>query len=203
MRVNLVPAWAHILVLLLVLSPSVASADWLFIPFIGGTFAGSTPLPDFEGGASSAQAVYGGSAGWWSQGIIGFETEFAYAPRFFETNNRFFTDSNVITWGGNVVATLPLGLTRESLRPYLVGGLSWMHTSLDEGAEIFPDIFAARNSLALNLGGGAIGFITPDVGVRFDVRHFRSFEHGANPVTLENQSLLSFWRASVGVVIRR
>ena len=93
--------------------------------------------------------------------------------------------------------------TRDTLRPYLVGGLSWMHTSLDEGAEIFPDIFAARNSLALNLGGGAIGFITPDVGVRFDVRHFRSFEHGANPVTLENQSLLSFWRASVGVVIRR
>jgi hypothetical protein len=203
LRVNLVPARARILVLLFALSPSVASADWLFIPFIGGTFAGSTPIPDFEGGASSTQAVYGGSAGWWSQGIIGVETEFAYSPRFFETNNRFVTDSNVITWGGNVVATMPLTVTRESLRPYLVGGLAWMHMSLNEGAEIFPEFFAARNSLAVNLGGGAVGFITPDVGVRFDLRHFRSFEHGANPVTLENESLLSFWRATVGVVIRR
>ncbi len=200
---NLVPARARILVLFLALTPSVASADWFYTPFIGGIFAGSTPIPDPEGGASSTQIVMGGSAGWWSSGIIGFETEFAYAPRFFETNNEFFTDSNVITWAGNVVATMPLTVTRESLRPYLVGGLAWMHMSMDEGAAIFPDLFAARNSLGLNLGGGAVGFITPRTGFRFDLRHFRSFEHGASPVTGENESLLSFWRATVGVVIRR
>lgn len=203
MRVKLVPVRARILVLLLALAPSVASADWLYTPFVGAVFAGSTPIPDPEGGASSTQLIFGGSAGWWSTGIIGFETDFAYAPRFFETNNLFFADSNLVTWGGNVVVAMPVSVTRESLRPYLVGGLGWMHVSMDEGAEIFPELFAARNSLALNLGGGAVGFITPEVGIRFDLRHFRSFEHGANPVTLENESLLSFWRATVGVVIRR
>jgi hypothetical protein len=181
----------------------VASADWLYAPYIGGAFAGSTPLLDLEGGASSTQLVFGGSAGWWSPGIIGFETDFAYAPRFFETNNLFFTDSNLVTWGGNVVVTMPVSVTRESLRPYLVGGLGWMHVSIDEGANVFPEFFRARNSIGLNLGGGAVGFITPRTGLRFEIRHFRSFEHGNNPATLENESLLSFWRATVGVVIRR
>jgi hypothetical protein len=188
---------------LLVLLPSVASADWLYTPYVGGAFAGSTPLLDLEGGASSTQLVFGGSAGWWSEGIIGFETDFAYAPRFFETNNLFFTDSNLVTWGGNVVVTMPMSVTRESLRPYLVGGLGWMHVSIDEGANVFPEFFRARNSIGLNLGGGAVGFITPRTGLRFELRHFRSFEHGNNPATLESESLLSFWRATVGVVIRR
>jgi hypothetical protein len=203
LRLNLVPARARVLVLFLALAPSVASADWLYVPFVGGVFGGSTPLLDLEGGASSTQLVFGGSAGWWSQGLIGFETDFAYSPRFFETNNLFLADSNLVTWGGNVVVTMPLSVTRESLRPYLVGGLAWMHISMDEGAEIFPEFFAARNSLALNLGGGAVGFITPRTGLRFELRHFRSFEHAENPFTLENESLLSFWRATVGVVIRR
>ena len=203
MRVNLVPIRAGLVLVLLALTPSAASADWFYTPFVGGAFAGSTPIPDLEGGASSTQLVFGGSVGWWSPGILGVETEFAYAPRFFETNNQFFTNSNVITWGGNVIVTLPVSVTRESLRPYVVGGLAWMHMSMDEGTSIFPELFAARNSLALNLGGGAVGFITPRTGLRFELRHFRSFEHGENPITLENDSLLSFWRATVGVVIRR
>jgi hypothetical protein len=201
LRVTLLLTRASIV--LLVLLPSVASADWLYAPYVGGAFAGSTPLLDLEGGASSTQLVFGGSAGWWSAGIIGFETDFAYAPRFFETNNLFFTDSNLVTWGGNVVVTMPVSVTRESLRPYLVGGLGWMHLSIDEGANVFPEFFRARNSIGLNLGGGAVGFITPRTGLRFELRHFRSFEHGNNPATLENESLLSFWRATVGVVIRR
>jgi hypothetical protein len=55
----------------------------------------------------------------------------------------------------------------------------------------------------MNLGGGAIGFITARTGVRFEIRHFRSLEREENPFTSESASLLSFWRATVGVVIRR
>ena len=43
---------------------STASADWLFMPFIGGAFAGSTAVPDLEQGASSTQIIFGGSAAW-------------------------------------------------------------------------------------------------------------------------------------------
>jgi hypothetical protein len=189
--------------LLVALSPSVASADWLFVPFFGTTFAGSTSVPDLEQGAGSAQLLFGGSAGWWSQGIIGVEGDFGYAPRFFETDNIVFSDSNAITLGGNVVLAMPLSVTRESLRPYLVGGLGWMHLSINEGFNVFPELFGARNSIALNLGGGAVGFINPRTGFRFELRQFRSLERGNNPVSGERQSLLTFWRATVGVVIRR
>ena len=188
--------------LLFTLFPSVASADWIFAPFIGATFAGSTTVHDPEQGASSAHLLIGGSAGWWSTGIIGLEGDFSDVPRFFETDNLVVSSSNVITLGGNVVVAAPLSVTRESLRPYLVGGLSWMHLSIEEGVNVFPELFGARNSLALNLGGGAIGFISPRTGVRFEVRQFRSLERGEN-LNGERQSLLSFWRATVGVVIRR
>jgi hypothetical protein len=203
LRVN--PGIARVTVvglLLVALSPSAADADWNFAPFIGGTFAGSTAVHDPEQGASSVHLLIGGSAGWWSESIIGLEGDFSYAPRFFETDNLVVSSSNVITLGGNVVVAMPVSVTRESLRPYLVGGLGWMHFSLSEAVNVLPELFGARNSLALNLGGGAVGFINPRTGFRFEVRQFRSLEHGESSVTAERQSLLSFWRVTVGVVIR-
>lgn len=190
--------------LLLGLSPHAADADWLFAPFVGSAFGGSTALPDLEQGASSAQLIFGGSAGWWSAGILGLEGDFGYAPRFFERDNLagVFTGSNVVTLGGNVVVSAPISVTRESLRPYLVGGLGWMHASIDEN--LFPQIFGrTRNAVGINFGGGAIGFISPRTGIRFELRHFRSLERDTDLFTGESESLLSFWRATVGVVIKR
>jgi hypothetical protein len=205
LRVNLVLVRASIVGLFLALVPAVASADWLYVPFVGAAFGGSTALLDLEQGASSTQLIFGGSAGWWSSGIIGFETDFAYAPRFFETDNLagLVTHSNLITWGGTVVVAVPVSVTRESLRPYVVAGLGWMHTSIDEGSNLFPEFVGRGNSIGLNFGGGAVGFISPRTGLRFEVRHFQSLEYDEHPVTLESTSLLSFWRATVGVVIRR
>ena len=206
MRVNPAVARVAFAGLLLVLPLHAADADWLFAPFVGSAFAGSTALPDLEQGAGSAQLIFGGSAGWWSAGILGLEGDFGYAPRFFERDNLagIFTNSNVVTLGGNVVVAAPVSVTRESLRPYLVGGLGWMHASIDEGNNFFPEIFGrAQNAVELNVGGGAIGFISPRTGLRFELRHFRSLERDTNPLTGERQSLLSFWRATVAVVIQR
>ena len=192
--------------LLVLLSASVADADWFFTPFIGGAFAGSTALPDLEQGASATQVIFGGSVGLWTPRVFGFEGDFSYAPRFFETDNRtgIVTNSNVFTLGGSVVAAMPLSVTRESLRPYLIGGLGWMHASIEESQNLFPEIFGrARNSTGINFGGGAVGFISPRTGFRFELQQFRSLERDENRLTGETKSLLSFWRATVGVVIRR
>ena len=81
MKVNVGVARAAIVGLLLMLSPRVADADWIFAPFIGSTFAGSTTLPDLDQGASSSQLIFGGSAGLWTSGILGIEGDFSYAPR--------------------------------------------------------------------------------------------------------------------------
>jgi hypothetical protein len=206
-------ARAAVIGLLLMACPRAADADWIFAPFIGSTFAGSTALPDLEQGASSAQLIFGGTVGLWTRGIFGIETDFSYAPRFFETNDTdgaisgdVVVRSYALTWGGNIVVATPVSVTRESLRPYLVAGLGWMRASIEDvQGDVLEEFLGgrARNSVALNFGGGAIGFITPRTGVRFEVRHFRSLEHDEAFLTEESQSLLSFWRATVGVVIRR
>jgi hypothetical protein len=204
LRVNPGVARVAVVGLLLVLSPHAGDADWLFAPFVGSAFGGSTALPDLEQGASSAQVIFGGSAGWWSKGLFGVEGDFSYAPRFFERDNMagVFTDSNALTLGANLVVAMPVSVTRESLRPYLVGGLGWIHASIDES--FFPEIFGrAQNAVGMNIGGGAIGFISPRTGFRFELRHFRSLERDTNPLTGERGSLLSFWRATVGVAIQR
>jgi hypothetical protein len=206
LKVNLGVARAAIVGLLLMLIPRVADADWIFAPFIGSTFAGSTALPDLEQGAGSTQLIFGGSAGLWTRGIFGIEGDFAFLPRFFETDNTggLFINSSALTFSGNIVVATPMSVTRESLRPYVIGGLGWMRASIQEVSNSGLDelLGRTRNSVGLNFGAGAIGFISPRTGFRFEVRHFRSLERDTDIFTGETQSLLSFWRATVGVVIR-
>jgi hypothetical protein len=78
-----------------------------------------------------------------------------------------------------------------------------LHSSVDEGQNLFPELFRARNSVAVNFGGGAIGFLSPRTGVRFEVRHFRSLKRDTDQLTGETSSLLSFWRVTAGIVIKR
>ena len=81
----------------------------------------------------------------------------------------------------------------------LVGGVGLMHSGI---TYLFFDP-VDDNSLGLNIGGGAIGFLSPRTGVRFEVRHFRTLEEATNPASGEVSTRLSFWRFTVGVVIRR
>jgi len=179
-----------------------ASADWLITGFLGGTFAGSTTHLDLEGGVGANQVIYGASAGWLGGSIVGVEAEFAYAPRFFETDNRagVVTGSHVTTVMGNVLVTLPLSVTRESLRPYVIGGLGLLQSGSAASLD-FVDEFDQqdRNVLGANVGGGALLFVSPDVGVRFDLRYTRSLLRGTNPLTGDVGTRLRFWRATVGV----
>jgi hypothetical protein len=180
-----------------------ARADWLFTPFVGSSFATKTSYLILEtGGASSSQLIFGGSAALLSRGVFGVEADFGYAPRFFERDNRAgnIIGSNVNTLSGSVIMTVPLSVSRESLRPYAVAGFGLIHAASNDAvfdAFTFDDTFAG-----VNLGGGAIGLISPRTGFRFEIRHFRSVHNAPNTLTGESSARLSFWRATVGVVIR-
>jgi hypothetical protein len=191
--------------LVVVLAPAAeARADWLFTPFIGTTFASSTTYVLLEGGtALSAQWMFGGSAALLSRGVFGAEADYAYVPRFFERDNRAgnFTGSNVNTLSGSAIFAVPLSVTRESLRPYAVAGLGLMHAA-GATSPIVDFLSFDDNFAAVNVGGGAIGLISPRTGFRFEIRHFRSLGNGTNTLTGEDGARLSFWRATVGVVIR-
>ena len=171
------------------------------MPFIGGAFAGSTSFLNLEQGAGSTQLILGGSGGWLSSGFLGFEGDFAYAPRFFERDNRagVILHSNALTAHGSVIVAVPLNVSQYSLRPYVIGGAGLMHSGITY-LTILPPV--DDNSLGFNVGAGAIGFISPRTGVRFELRHFRTFER-QEALSGEVLPRLSFWRATVGIVIRR
>jgi hypothetical protein len=182
--------------------PEARAADWLFTPFVGTTFGTDTSFLILEtGAASSAQLVIGGSAALLSRGVFGVEADYGYAPRFFERDNRAgnITGSNVNTLSGSAIAAMPLSVTRESLRPYAIGGLGLMHAAVQDAVN-FSDV--REDMLGYNVGGGAIGLISQRTGFRFEIRHFRSVQNAPNALTGEDGPRLSFWRATVGVVIR-
>lgn len=184
------------------LAATDAKADWMFTPFVGSAFGTETSFVLLETGATNtAQLIFGGSAALLSRGVLGVEGDFAYAPRFFERDNRAgnIIGSNVSTLNASVIVAVPLSVTRESLRPYAVGGLGLIHAAADDALDLFD---VSENMLGYNVGGGAIGLISPRTGFRFEIRHFRSTDNSANVLTGEESARLSFWRATVGVVIR-
>lgn len=180
-------------------------ADYLFTPFIGGAFGGSTVFHT-EQPAGSAESlgthlIFGGAAGWLNSGILGVEGDFAYAPRFFERDGLIVLASTVATVSGSVIVATPLRVTGYSLRPYLIGGLGLIHTGITYTAAIVDPV--DDNSLGMNLGAGAIGLLSPRTGIRFELRHFRTLSRDAIETTGERDARLSFWRATIGVVIKR
>lgn len=196
------PLCRLVMALLVTAVPSAAHADWLLTGHIGRTFAGRTTHLDPEQGATSSQVIYGVSVGWLGRGVFGVEADLGYAPRFFERDSRagLVTGSNVTTLTGNVLVAMPVSVTRESLRPYLVAGVGLLHSGATDLLGLGPEFdLQDRDVLGLGLGGGAIGFLTPDTGVRFELRHLRSVFRGENPLTGQAGTQLRFWRATVGV----
>jgi hypothetical protein len=192
-------------VVLLCSFSTAANADYLFTPFLGGAFAGRTSFLDLEQGARATQFVFGGSVGWLSAGVLGVEGEFTYGPRFFERNNAggIILSSDALTLSGSVLLAAPLSVTEYSLRPYLVGGVGLIHSGITYNQDFVVEP-VDDNSLGLNVGGGALGFVTRNTGVRFELRHFRTFGRAANLADpRETSARLSFWRFTFGVVIRR
>lgn len=180
--------------------PATASADWLITPFLGTSFSGEATFLIFEEGAGRRMTL-GASVSLLGDGIFGFEAEVAHTPRFFEGNDPLglVLTSRVTTVSGSVILAAPLALTRESLRPFLVGGLGLMQARSKHAAGLFP---IHENLLAVNIGVGAIGFVTERTGLRFDVRHFRAISTTDAPLARAGASRLSFWRATAGLTIR-
>jgi hypothetical protein len=186
------------------LMPGTASAEWQIKPFLGLTFGGGTTLVDLEEAAGDPNVVYGGSVQWLGN-IFGVEGDVGFGPGFFDSGDRtlvtdLVTDSEVITVTGNVVITLPRRATEYTLRPYFAGGFGLMHVRRADAGQAFS---ASSNLAAINVGGGATGFVTARVGLSWDLRYFRNVtgpDLGAGEAL--GEARLSFWRATMAVVFR-
>jgi opacity protein-like surface antigen len=192
---------------LLFASPSRASADWLFTPFIGANFGGNADFGEFDDfdDEFERRVDFGASLGWMGGGIVGFEVDFGYSPNFFENTvgpgDFEFGDNNVVTLMGNVLVGIPVGgQSGPGIRPYASGGAGLIRSHVDGGG-FFDDLNS--NDFGVNIGAGINGFFTDNIGIRGDVRYFRSLND--NEPDDEFDLALSdfdFWRATVGVTFR-
>jgi hypothetical protein len=177
-----------------------AHADWLITPFLGTSLAGETTFLVLERGAG-ARMTLGASVALLTDGIVGIEADVGHTPKFFEGDDPLglVLSSRVTTLSGNVLIAAPLGFTRESLRPYLLGGLGLMQARSKDLAGVFP---VNEDRLGLSVGAGAIGFVTETTGLRFDVRHLKAISGADGLLARPGVSRLSFWRATAGLTIR-
>jgi hypothetical protein len=188
-----------ILLAVLLLAPAEARAEWLVMPFFGLKLFGSTTFFSLEQAESETTVTFGGSVGWLGSGIVGVEGDFGFVPNYFELGDRpFYSGSYVVNLSGNVILTTPISVTREGLRPYIVGGFGWLRASADDLQSTF-DI--RSNMPAVTVGGGALGMLSRNTGVRFDLRYLWSLGHGDQEEQADAEGpRLSFFRASVAYV---
>lgn len=180
--------------------PTHAAADWLITPFVGTTLARETTFLAGERG-SGRKTTFGASVTLLSDGLFGIEADVAHTPGFFQGDDPLglVLSSRVTTIAGSVIVAAPLVVTRESLRPYVVGGLGLMQA---RSTDILDVLRVEHDVLGFNIGAGAVGFVTERTGLRFDLRHFKAItgENGLFP--RPGTSRLSFWRATAGVTLR-
>ena len=171
-------------VLAALLVPSVASADVVFTPFVGMSFAGDQ---------TEKVTTYGFSLAGMAGGIFGFELDYG-KTKDATTDSLFAVNSQVTTVNGNLIVGVPLG----PIRPYVVGGIGWLRNELT--SENVEQNFK-NDGLGVDFGGGVMGFFSDHIGVRIDMRYIRAVSPGDTLVdfTFEN---FNFWRFSGGVALK-
>jgi opacity protein-like surface antigen len=138
-----------------------------------------------------------------TDGILGWEAEFGNVAGYFG-NEEVSSIRPLVKPGsyvndltGSVVLSLPPGFTGGGLRPYAVIGAGLIHARTEDYFEV---VLVRRTVPALNLGIGAVGMFTNNVGVRFDVRHLRSLTSDA-PTGGVGRSI-SYSRFTIGLLLR-
>ena len=177
-------------VLALLWAPTQARAEGYISPFAGVHFGNDQLEKKF---------VWGADAGYMGAGVIGAEVDFGWAPNAFGES----VDNHVLDVMGNLIIGVPVGGTSgPGIRPYVTGGLGLIQSKISSGLSGVPDF--DQKDFGFNLGAGAMGFFSDHVGLRGDVRYFRTINGDDN---LDNGLQLDlgsfdFWRASIGLVIR-
>jgi opacity protein-like surface antigen len=167
-----------------------ARADWLLTPYLGVTFGGDTP---------NQQVNYGLSAAFLGAGVFGLEVDAAITPNFFDEGaGAPIEDSNVSTFMANLMLSAPS--QTPAFRPYASAGVGLIHARATSVGNVFD---LNENNFGVNVGAGVIGQFTNRVGLRGDVRYFRSVQDSdaGDDIDIDLGSF-NFWRGTLGVTFR-
>jgi opacity protein-like surface antigen len=184
-----------------------ARADSLLTPFVGANLNGTASVPVGTFFGDSSHTSFGVSFAVMGGGVFGAEADLGYSPKFFGTDVQVgavpvsLAKNNVTTAMFNLTAGVPIqGRSGVGIRPYAVGGIGLIRQRIEAVGEL---VNYTTNDFGYDVGGGVVIFLGSHVGIRGDIRYFRTT--GTNPITsLVNLDLgeLNFTRASVGITFR-
>jgi hypothetical protein len=171
---------------------SPARADGFIFPFVGFHFGGDSGCPEIDECENKrlAAGVSFGALG----DVVGFEADFGYAEQFFGAAPGF--ESNVLTFTGNLMIVPKLG----PIRPYALGGLGLLRTTA--ALSLANILLSENNSLGYSVGGGLMIFFGENLGIRGDVRVFKTLQDLTFLGFEVPDSRLGFGRASAGLMLK-
>ncbi len=175
-----------------VVTPARVRADGYVNPWVG-----ATGVADNDNG----RAAIGVTTGYMGAGVFGFEADFGYSPDFFGvSDDNNIGKTSAITFTGDAIFGIPIGGTHGAgIRPFVSGGFGLIRTA----RETFLDVTEANNDLCYDFGVGMMGFFAQHIGLRGDLRYFRTLEDVNRLSGFDfTPGKLRFWRVSGGVTFR-
>ena len=180
-------------------APAAARADGLLVPFAGVNFAGNSGT-ELANAIDAQRFNWGASLAFMGGGVLGLEADVSYTSDFFGKTD--LGGSSVLTATGNLLFGIPIGgQSGVGFRPYALVGLGVIRSKVD----VLGDVLRLDNSdLAWDFGGGAMFFFGSHLGLRADLRYFRTFgDVDFDLIDLvEGSQSLDFARASAGLILR-
>jgi hypothetical protein len=176
------------------LGPAPAFADFLVSPYFAWTRNADTGRW-VRGGGASVEVT----AGWFIAG-----GDVGYAAGFFDPENDaldLISSSYVLTFTGHAGMIYRPEDDDARVLPYVTGGFGWMRQDARDRVGLAT---VTRTDPSLHFGGGVHLMFTEYLGVRADLRNFRSLRdpfETPDPI-VEDLNRLSFWRFALGAVIR-
>jgi hypothetical protein len=178
--------------------------EWVVSGFVGSDFGSNV-------NSSESSPHYGGTVAYLWNGRVGGELLAASTPDF-ELTNLFFTEKPMVnSYMANIIGAVPFGVDGQ-YQPFVSGGFG--------GIQLHQDVFNVINNPASgsspgdavkfggNIGAGIMAYVR-NVGIRGDVRYFRTRSEINNSITSPSDAIadsalagLDFWRANVGVAFR-
>jgi hypothetical protein len=181
-------------VALVAITSAPVRADGYIVPFVGFNFGGdSSSNCTTLTGCQQKRLNLGVSLV--SMGpVFGLEEDISYAKNFFgETPG---VDNSVFSAMSNFL----IGVGGGPVRPYVVGGVGLIRPHVSSLTSSLTSFGTGKNAFGYDLGGGVAGVFGKHLGVRGDIRRFRTMQD-VNLLIFTGQKL-EFWRASVGLVLK-
>lgn len=187
---------ALLLGLSIVALPASAQADVLLTPFAGVSF--------LDGGEAN-KLTYG--VGLAFGGLIGLEAEVGRTTLadVAVAGTPVDLEANLTTGMVNLVVRFPTG----PIQPYATGGVGVVRASGDVRVPFLGSVLSiSGQDFGMNVGGGVYVFPSEHIGIRADVRYFRTL----GDLTLDDIDDIAnfdlplpefdFWRVTGGVTVR-